>query len=397
MNEQLIIRLPAESHRKVAWLIVNDEKHVIASGELAQASELESLAERAKNRIVLVFVASSAVVFHSLELPGKSRRQAAQVVPFALEDEVAQDIDSLHFAWNELSPATAPLPVCVVAKAQLAFWLDALKTAGLPVTALYPDVFMLPYKANTWCVAQFEDEIVVRQSLSSGVVIEPEWLGYAAFEENELPTQLLAYGEVEWPHPPAPVQASDYDLALLAATECNTRQGINLLQGEFAQKQQNKTDRSVLKWPAVAAAVLVVMAMAGQFVTQLQLNREAAALQAAVEANYLTVFPTETRMPPNARQRLDAELAAVTGGGDGQLLALLNDLAPAFQEASLQLIVLQYDQSRGELRMQANGDNFQMFERFQRSARASQLEVEQGQLISRGGRIAGTLTVRRGS
>src|SRR5690554_376810 len=105
MNEQIIIRLPASDNAPVFWLIWNaSEKTTVASGQLAGLNDLPSLTEKAQGRDLCVFVSSLAVAWHNIEIPQKSRRQLQQVIPFALEDELAEDIDNLHFAWPEQLP-----------------------------------------------------------------------------------------------------------------------------------------------------------------------------------------------------------------------------------------------------------------------------------------------------
>lgn len=425
MNEQLIIRLPAtpanqHTPQPVSWLVWNNsESTTVASGELADISELASLAERAKQRQVLVLVSSAAVGFHAVPLPAKSRRHLQQVVPYALEDELAEDIEDLHFCWPENTSKQAEVPVCVVRKTQMDAWLAGLAKAGIHANLLVPDVFLLPEPKNNWQVAAFAGaygpEWVIRQRLWQGIVLEPELAQSLRIDTSEpsrseiksetsseeehaldaeIISEIVAYGEVQWAQPPAPVRAADPALPLELAA--NLVAPINLLQGEYRMQAPQKVNWGVWRFPALAASVLLGLLFINQWFNAVELEREAASVRAQYEAQYLQAFPNE-RHVVDIRFQLSRHVSNLTSSDGGQVLRLLNQLQPAFQAEPLQLTMLQYDHNRGELRMQANGRNFQTFERFTRAAREQNLTVEQGQLTSRAGQINGTIIVSAGA
>lgn len=401
MSEILIIRLPIDAESPVSWLIADGSgTEVIASGVLVNSTVLSELSEKASHRKVYVAVAGEAVSMHEAAVPAKSRRHLQQIIPYTLEDDVSQDIDKLHFAWPSITPSNEPIPVAAVARAHMVFWLDSLAAANIPVTQLVPDFLLLPYEQDRWSFAHFDGTWIVRQGQWRGISLEPEWLAHIEYDEQKQPAELLVIGELNWPDSiamPAPIRQLDIDLPLLAMLRNWQQAQLNLCQGQFTQQQRRPLGWQQACWPAIAAAILCVVYLANLGATWLQIERQTQQVQLAVEARYLELFPTQQRMPADARRRIEQQLALLGGTAQGQLLGLLSDLAPAFQEASIQLTLLQFDSARGELRIQATGQNFQTFERFQRSIRAQALEVEQGQLVSRGGRIAGTLTIRRPS
>lgn len=401
MSEILIIRLPIDAESPVSWLIADGSgTEVIASGVLVNSTVLSELSEKASQRKVYVAVAGEAVSMHEAAVPAKSRRHLQQIIPYTLEDDVSQDIDKLHFAWPSITPSNEPIPVAAVARAHMVFWLDSLAAANIPVTQLVPDFLLLPYEQDRWSFAHFDGTWIVRQGQWRGISLEPEWLAHIEYDEQKQPAELLVIGELNWPDSiamPAPIRQLDIDLPLLAMLRNWQQAQLNLCQGQFTQQQRRPLGWQQARWPAIAAAILCVVYLANLGATWLQIERQTQQVQLAVEARYLELLPTQQRMPVDARRRIEQQLALLGGTAQGQLLGLLSDLAPAFQEASIQLTLLQFDSARGELRIQATGQNFQTFERFQRSIRAQALEVEQGQLVSRGGRIAGTLTIRRPS
>src|SRR4051794_5096330 len=132
MSESLIIHLvPGESAR---WMVCNDDGNVAVdavSGELVQAAPL------AAGRRVIVIVPAGDVLLAETEAPARSAAKLAQVIPFALEERVADEIENLHFAIGERNSSTGRVAVLVVARARIDGWLAELGAAGIVPQAIY--------------------------------------------------------------------------------------------------------------------------------------------------------------------------------------------------------------------------------------------------------------------
>ncbi|MCC5880704.1 MAG: type II secretion system protein GspL [Idiomarina sp.] len=434
MIKQLIIRLSGQADGNIPWLLwqapdASAGEHggdILQHGVLSHANELSELLELSEGAKVTVLVSSTEIGFHQLDLPPGSRRHLAQVVPYALEEELAQDINELHFAW-QLSgwqnterdigdESERGLPVCVVAKSQMQAWQDWLDASGLKYAAIIPDLFILPLSENEWSAMSLDDDIIVRHSAWRGFAIEQslfEDLSELFSDALTPPALIRCWGEVHWPHAPAQLAAPDDQHmsavndesainaepngALTLARRLQPQTSINLLQGEFAQKRKRKANLGVWRWPAIAAAVLLGLLFVDKGLYIWQLNQQHSEVVQSIENRYRQTFPDETRVV-NVRAQLNQHLARLQGGGDStQVLGLLQQLAPAFNGTDLEVTLMQFDAGRNELRLQATGANFAVFERFGELAQQQALEVEQGQLNSRAGRIAGTLIVRGGS
>lgn len=444
MTKQLILRLSGQASGNIPWVLwqAHDEgaaplqRDLGSSGALGQgipdqgmldqgvldhAEQLSELAAYSRDAKVTVLVSSTEIGFHVLDLPSGSKRHLAQVVPYALEESLAQDIDELHFAWNaeawsaggrqsnrqkaalNESDAEHGLPVVVVAKQQMQTWLDWLTNAGIRFHALIPDLFMLPVSQDEWSAMSLDDEIIVRHGRWRGFAIEQGLfadLSGLFSDAMTPPSRIRCWGPLEWPQAPAPLaQAEGYtnpNSALLLARHVSVKQGINLLQGDFAPQRERRTSIGVWRWPAIAAAVLLGLLFVDKGLYILQLDRQVAQLNSEIEQRYRETFPDETRVV-NVRAQVNQHLARLQGGGQqGQLLALLSQLSDAFTGAPLQVTLLSFDAGRNELRIHATGTDFATFERFQQLVKEQDLEVEPGQLNARQGRIAGTMTVRGG-
>src|SRR5690606_14953731 len=117
--EQLFIRLSSAEREPLHWLIWSPaQSELIASGTLNDLSELSQLTDHARSREVICYAPGTDVLLTQVELPSSAIRMLPQVVPNALEDELAQDIGELHFAWPPAKKggAVLGLHVAVVAR-----------------------------------------------------------------------------------------------------------------------------------------------------------------------------------------------------------------------------------------------------------------------------------------
>lgn len=433
--EQLFIRLPSfeggadttgfDKAGYVSWLIWNPgQRELIASGELNSVADLGQLEERARHRDVIVFVPGQDVLLTQAVLPAGSQRLLPQLVPNALEDELASDINDLHFAW----PAGAkpggierPLPVAVVAHSAMQRWLKWLDDAGIDADEFYPDLFMLPVPGPQQLFAlQLGQDVIVRTGIWDGFATDTSTLHEMGLEGfTELPLDdpgaqtpvLTCFGRVELKVVSAPSsltkEQADIEVplsivskeqALSMGLTPGRSQAINLRQQQYRPvRKRRKTSVSPLPWKpaAVAAALLLVIGYTTQVIEYVKLGQQSAALEQAIEDTYRTAFP-DTQRIVNVRSQLRSKMAEVSGVSPllKSPLVMLGELEPAFKAASdVKLELLRFDQ--GTLRLQTRANSFASLETFRTVANSSgRVTVEQGPVSNQSNGVAGTLIVR---
>src|SRR5262249_7770989 len=120
MAEWLLIRLPGTPEQPATWLTVDPRGH--PSGP-PQSGPLSLAATRAVGRRICVLVPGTDVLLAEPEVPMKAGTKLQQVVPYALEEQLADDIDDLHFAIGKRAPDSQRTPVAVIRKALMEEWL----------------------------------------------------------------------------------------------------------------------------------------------------------------------------------------------------------------------------------------------------------------------------------
>ncbi|WP_318467269.1 type II secretion system protein GspL [Photobacterium leiognathi] len=429
MSEFLTIRLSSRPEMPAQWLVWSPQQNeVIASGQLADITQLDQLVEYAGSRPVYGLVPTSEMLLTQVTIPAGSSRQLTAVLPYLLEEELAQDVDNLHVQLLRREEDVAT--VAIIEHEKMEQWLAAFKERGFELKKLLPDCLCLPLFDNGYSAAEIEGQWLIRQSEVMGICAETSWLDawisaqkaptvLATAEEDdeeseEAESEAIESASSELTAPPSQVVVHNYtpapegisgrwqaqtpELVMQLLAQGAAESKVNLLSGRY--KPQAAWRKHLKPWRKVAiAASLVLAAMIGQHVMELQqLEQQAKAYRTESERIFRQVLPQFKRIPSQSylKNQMNAALKSLGGkGSDSGILMWLGELKPAFSQVpSVKVVNLKYDQNRGELRLQATASDFQDFEKL-RSVLTKEFNVEQGQLSKEDGLVSGAVVLRR--
>ncbi len=309
-----------------------DQAEWLYPNSAARRGSLSELAAQATGTRLLLIAPGEAVTLHRVPLPSRKRSNWTRAVPYALEDQVVEDIEALHFAFGA-QPDGDRLPVAVVNRDALHGWLETCSRAGLVPAAVIPEPLLLPWGEGDWSVLLEERRAVVRTGRWEGFATERallELLLNQAFAEagDAKPQRLRVWGG------PPPVLAetglepwiedSGPEPLQVYANAYQQSTIINLLQGGFSP--QAHWGRRLRPWRAAAAlagAWLLAQGF-GQALEHWHLRREQGTLRNAMEQVYKDAVPGATRIV-NPRAQLEARLRELlpTSASGGAFLELL--------------------------------------------------------------------------
>ena len=410
MAESLIIRLGSNATDSVHWLVWSaGTEEIIASGELPSAEQLVQLTEKSQNRNVVALVPACDVAFKQLNVPAKSARAMKLAAPYMLEDDLAQDVEQLFFAYGtpNVSDTNDNCFLAAVDHDQITLWLSWLREAGIHIQQMIPDALLLPEHESDWSCIELSGEMLIKRGAWSATTVEPMLFNallsrWSEALDEDTSISLHHYSPLSLPELDQPVEPivepEELPLALLARNVAATK--FNLLQGEF----QIKTKRtSVTKtWLAAAgfAAFAFITTIAFKSASLWQINTQQAALEQQIIDVYKKAFPETKRVRVSTiRSQLKRKMAQVGGSeNDNSFLVMLNEIQPAFsQVASLKPESLKFDGKRNEIRIQAVGESYQDFERFKSLLEKQQLTVSQGAQNNNNGSISGSFSISNNS
>jgi len=332
---------------------------------------------------LMVWTPAADTLLLRAQLPTRSAAKIAQALPYALEEQLVEPPEQLHFAFAH--EADGALAVAVTSRETMQRWLTALAAAGLQPQRLAPVTLSLPLAAGSWTLAFAEEEMVLRTGLHSGFggpreALPPAWLATALAEargENRAPERLVLID------PPADLNTAAWSETLALPVEALRGESaalpasLNLLQQRYAPRGR----MSGLWRPYVPAAALLAAWLAGTFVFDaiewIRLSRSVRAGDEEMRALLLKSFP-ETRaiLDPAEQMRrgLEALIAGTGTAGPDDMLALLDRTLPAIErEPRVRLQGVEYAEHGLNIRIAAAEPEA---ESVARSLRAQQLEVE---------------------
>ncbi|WP_157964605.1 type II secretion system protein GspL [Algibacillus agarilyticus] len=405
MSEQLYIRLGSQYDDNVHWLVWSEsENEIIASGVLPDAGELSSLQSRAGRQAITVFVSGHDVLTKQVEMPAKSGRQFIQALPYMLEDELAQDVDTLFFApGDKIQKGDATyLNVAICSKAQMDLWLSWLNDAELVSQRIVPDYLALP-KDEGLSAIQIDNDWLIKSDTFSGFIVNDAtlttYLNMLPKSEEEA-IKLEHYSPIpESAALPAHFspEAKTYDLPLqvLAAGLGQTK--FNLRQGVYQLKKNTWKFVSAWRNVAILTGVLFSIHLVGQGIKIVKLEAQSAVIDKQIRQTFLTAFPTGGKIKSNGMKKyIKSKMkdVAVSGEGDQFFPMLADTMAVFSQVPALSPLTLRFDAGRAEIRIQAQGNNFANFESFKVKAGEQGLKVEQGSLNNTDGKVSGSLSIK---
>jgi len=369
MAESLIIQLREGIAPR--WMVCNDDGQVLVnavSGELSHAAPL------ATGRRVAVIVPSGDVLVAESDAPARSAAKLAQVIPFALEERVADEIENLHFAIGERA-ASGRVPVMVVARARIDAWLAELRAAGIQPQAIYPESALLPGMPGQLIGLLDGNDLILRPG--DGMPLVMPALSLVDAFEMALATQvsqvagleppplglLLYAGNEEWQAHQREIDAlrerftgvkvqllNSGPLSVLAPAAASG-DSINLLQGALATASPLQQNWKSWRVAAVLAAALLFLHLGARYVELSRLRSAEATLDSEIQDAFRAAMPGQTNAI-NARKRVEKRVVEVRSGGGGALLPALTAVANArsvspaatiqgfkFQDGALELLL----------------------------------------------------------
>jgi len=365
MARQLLIQLTdaaPQAEAVVAWLLLEDGQ---ASGGAMQGT-LAKAAAYAGNAKVIVAVPSERVYLTRQRLPGKNRQRLLKAIPYALEDQIIDDVEGMHFALG-LADNQDQYWIAALAREQMQQWRDQLASAGLNPQALIPDVMLLPgaegelrllCEAERTLLALPDQERLVIDNGNLPLVLKKIMQNtelhitklecYSAERSLDLDAQVAAHVNCD-------VNLHVMPPLLLLGEALAGNLPINLLQGAYSHREQRR-HRFQAWYPAAAMlAIWIVVRLMIVGIDNIKLSHQLDSIRHQQQQVYRQAFPT-AKPGGDVYRKMEArlkELKQRRGEANASFYSMLSKLAPTLgASSSLQVQVLRYHDGRIELEIQ---------------------------------------------
>ena len=345
-------------------------RFVTASGELIAKDDVEP-----KHSITL-FVPGIDVGIFSAVIPARIDAEAQQAAPFAIEDELAGQIEDTHFVLGPVEPETGGRrKVYTVTKSRLAEWADWLAgQKGMSEAMLVAEQSVLPariaYQTPDYCLVNNGDKAFA----VDGTL------------DRELLDGLLEGGEVV-------ALSRESLLERLADHAAKADALIDLHTG--ARPFWGFVDLSRLRdWTlsAVLAATILVLWCIGTIIETASLRSDTKALEASIEDAYARSFPDAPK--PTNYLRAVTRATDETGAANIEFLEASAALYKALEEIpSARLVSLKYDRYKADFTGLISYQNFGDDAILKAGLEAEGVSVRLGDTRQQSEGVVGTVTI----
>lgn len=349
MAEQLVIYLNDIHSLSSDWIFTSETGDVttpLSSGTIAE------LVEKNKNSLtslknVICIINSELVHLSFQNIPAKSKQRALQAIPFILEDQLAEEIEQLHFAASNAENNV--YPVAAIRHEFMQSLLSNLAEFNISPSAVYADISCLPQKANCWNILNSKSGICIDQHTDS--IIHTD----ADFFPDIIKRLLKKADKAQCPDSVSIWSATDAAELTLAE---NMSENINIIQYEydtspivhFLKMNNNKSLINLLQGPykvvshsshwwkvwrvaAILGAVAIVLELVLGTVQLNKLTSHNELLEAEITNIYKKSFPRSKRIV-NARVQMENKLKQLRKGkskGAASFTDILLDTSPVLQ------------------------------------------------------------------
>jgi general secretion pathway protein L len=350
MPQSLLLRLPPAGQEETEWLTLDETG---APTPARQRGSLSLAAAVWRTGRVVVLAPATQILLAEPELPPGSGTKLARAVPFALEEQLTEDVDLLSFAIGRRR-GNGGTPVSAVSRSVLQGWIAELTAAGLDPQAIYPDISLVPENPGQTVLWLEKERLAVRRPgalpfavelspvkealVVAGVIADPlestaepkpkesailyvtreDWVRVQGDFEDlledfaSLKVQLLADGPLPW-----------------LARGLGNPDAINLLQGEFSQTTDYGARWRQWRMAAALAVALLVIHLAAQALQIRSAKHESAALDGEISQVFSSAMPGDALRDPRRQMQSKLEKIRKSGAGPQYFLRTLQTMSGA--------------------------------------------------------------------
>jgi general secretion pathway protein L len=282
-----------------------------------RSGSLEAAVAAATGMRAVVLVPGIECLLTTVQIPGHSRKKLLQAVPYALEEQLSDEVENLHFAVAA-APEDGAWPVVVVSNHYMEALQQQIADAGLDVQQVVPELLAIPYDENEISVLLDNEQALVRTGRSSGYAVDTDNLGLMLTgrqsEDEDEPMPVLRL--IAAPGTLLP-ETIEYDGEVrLEPLLCDPLEvfaqgldagAINLLQGRYSRAAE--WGQALRPWRATAALLLagILVSNVVMGIDYYRLSRESEQLRAQIEKTFKTALPGTKRIV-NPRVQMQQQL-----------------------------------------------------------------------------------------
>ncbi|MGK0446175.1 MAG: general secretion pathway protein L [Bermanella sp.] len=335
----------------------------------------------------------------STQMPVKQTRQIIKALPFALEEQLANEIDQnhIHFIGREGTQAHA-----LVCDTQV---MDTLISKYDPDKVLFLPL-LLPQIEQGICVCIIEGVASIRYSKFGVISVTADIVTLMLDKLKHHEKTIVEFYDVDGDNNLLPleienmgyeVQQPKIDTLITYIEKSAISYPWNLLSGPYTKKKAPvKTKHSKLRTPLAIAASLIVTIFFIQLIQMKQYEQMTELVKEASKSFYVTLFPGENVR--SIRRQFKDKLEEA-GAGPISSAGFISILAAATKDikstANIEWDAVRFTRQKNELEINLIVDNIAQLDSVKQKMTDSGLLVDIASATNTGKRIKGVLKVSK--
>ena len=406
LQSDLLDELGEDESHFVKWIKLDSDGVPITRGAEAR---LEQVASIAQNAHVTVLLPLQSMLLTSVNTRARKTKHLQKAVPYALEDEVADDVENLHFALGQRYGEN-DYPVAIIEKNSLDLILQKLADADIYPDILTADVFGLPFREDTWTILIEDERALVRTSKFQGFTIDlhnlQQILTSSLRQAETTPTELNVYrcdshesGVKKFNFPINTNELDDCPPGLFAdgldENEC-----INLLQASYQKKDKKHRQFAPWKAAAILFGVWIGLSIVSVMIDHARLSKEEKHLNTQIETLMRQTFPDMHNISADsARIKMESRLknfiASANDGSQAGFMELLAMSGESMQQVG-KVDIDTMDYREGKLNVNVKSSDIQMLDRIKQSLSNKNYLAEIQSANTQGSVVEAKLVISKG-
>lgn len=332
------------------------------------------------------------------QMPVKQARQIIKALPFALEEQLANEIDNnhIHYIGREGVEAYA----LVVEHRIMSALIDQFE----PDTVQYFPL-LLPQIEQGICVCILNNVASIRFSKFGVLSVPPEILSHTLEKLKTDSNNIVEFYDFDDSHTLLPLEIENlgYEVQqpekkdlLLLIEKASASYSWNLLSGEYTKKKATvATKHSKIKGPLAIAATLILTVFFIQLIEMKQYQQMTSLVSDASKNFYSVLFPGETvrSIRRQFKDKLDEAGAGPTASAG--FVSLLASVTKDITFDSVEWDAVRFTRQKNELEINLIVENIAQLDSIKQKLSSNGLIVDITSATNTGKRIKGVLKVSK--
>ena len=348
---------------------------------------------------VVALIPGEKVLVTTAKIPSRQSRHIAQALPYAVEEKLAVDIETCHFALGEKNQL-GEFIVCINSREDMSEYLSQLKEVGLEPSVMTVDTLVAP-KSQKTCITIEGEKAHIRTSNQTGFCVPTTQLAMVVGLINGsndidlyIPTDKIDQLSIEIAEieikSSVTVHAKKEE-GLKALVEHYSGNELNLLQGDFQVSRKTKPDQAVWGAAKILSASTLILYLCLLLAKGIFLDYTASQYSDEVSALFNDVYPGDDNVG-DIRRVWAARLSGT--GDDGNFLQIFGDTAVYLPGTGLSLDNMNFNKSRGDLVIQIGAAQSESLVNFSATLNKAGLNAEIGTIAQQEGSVRGSLKIK---